>query len=87
MTTHADLIENNKAAGVLCKSCGTFIGTAGKGKPRDCDPCLAITAEIELREAEGEALKKMLAERECPHCGKVLRSKAGRDQHVRMVHS
>lgn len=83
----ANLIIANKCSGLICKTCGSLIGTKGKGVPRNCDTCLEVIAVEKLEAAQGAEREKMLAERACPVCGAVLRSLQGRNQHMRVMHS
>lgn len=87
MTTHAETISAAKASGLSCRDCGTLMGEGGKGKPRRCDACRELNALERLEKSAGAERAKLLADRSCPHCGKVLRSLQGREQHVRMVHA
>lgn len=80
-------ILSAKRSGLICKVCGTLLGTKGKGVPRNCDTCLDVAAVEALEAARGAELEKLMAERQCPVCKKVLRSLAGRNQHMRMAHS
>ncbi len=80
------LIEANKSAGVLCCDCGTYMATASGGKPRRCDTCREVVAIEKYEAAQGEERERIRVECTCPQCGKMLRSKTGRDQHIRLVH-
>lgn len=87
---YAARIIANKASGLLCKTCGGLIGTAGKGKPRNCPCCVDLDttdrAAHELLAADVESRAVILAGRTCPICQKVLRTQQGRDAHIRAVH-
>ena len=85
--TWATQIIANKVSGLICKTCGTLIGSKGKGRPRNCDTCLDVAAVEKLEAAQGAERAKMLDERTCPICGAVLRSLQGRNQHMRVMHS
>lgn len=83
----ANQIIANKVSGLICKTCGTLIGTKGKGVPRNCDTCLEVIAIEKLEASQGAERARLLEERTCPVCQKVLRSLAGRNQHMRVAHS
>lgn len=89
-TAYITLILANKASGLLCKTCGSIVGTAGKGKPRNCPCCVDLRttdrAAAELVAADAESRAIILAGRTCPICQKVLRTTQGRDAHIRHVH-
>lgn len=88
--TYVSLILANKASGLLCKTCGSLVGTPGKGKPRNCPCCVDLNtterAEAQLLAADAESRAVILAGRTCPICQKLLRTQQGRDAHVRAVH-
>lgn len=86
MSTHLEVIAAAKATGLSCRDCGTLFGANGKGKPRRCDACRELNALERLEKSAGAERDRLLLERSCPHCGKVLRSSQGRAQHIRMVH-
>lgn len=90
MRDYPALIIANKASGLICKTCGTLVGTPGKGKPRNCPCCVDLgtteRAASELLAADAESRAVILAARTCPVCGKVLRTSAGRNTHITAVH-
>ena len=88
--SYAAIIISNKASGLLCKTCGSLIGTPGKGKPRNCPCCVDLNtsdrAASQLAMADAETRDIILKSRTCPICQKVLRTEQGRNAHINSVH-
>lgn len=72
------------APGRPCRHCGV---TAPGERGRDVDLARSLAEHREEQAAEAAAEKRSRRElRTCPHCGKICKSRDGREHHVRMKH-
>lgn len=75
--------------GTNCRNCGWLapgkLGDDVRQGKRDLEWERIETEAKEARRAEEK--RRVLAARTCPHCKRVLGSKAGREQHVASVHA